>query len=265
MRAYSHVGTGNYHSETARQYADLGILTSRTDVGRDLVNLFHYLTGYAPHQEYENLIVSPHATRARLFELIQAEIDRQKAGEKGRIVAKMNGLDDPETISELYRASREGVRIDLIVRGLCRLRPGLKGVSENIRVRSIVGRFLEHDRIFWFRNGGDPIIYVGSADWRRRNLDNRVEALMRIEDPKIKKRLWRILKFALADRRLAWELGPDGYWVLTHWRGEKKARNYHKRLMKRSRKQRKKAQSPWDFESLREPPPPPPPDIGPRS
>jgi polyphosphate kinase len=263
IRAYSHVGTGNYHSETARQYADLGVLTSRSDVGRDLVNLFHYLTGYAPQQEYENLIVSPHATRPRLYELIQGEVDRQKAGEKGRIVAKMNGLDDSEMIRALYRASREGVRIDLIVRGLCCLRPGVEGVSDNIRVRSIVGRFLEHDRIYWFRNGGDPIVYTGSADWRRRNLDNRVEALIRIDDPKIKKNLWRILKFALADRRLAWELGSDGQWRLTHWRGEKKARNYHKRLMKRARKQRKKARSPWDLKPRRETPPPL--DIGPRS
>jgi polyphosphate kinase len=136
-------------------------------------------------------------------------------------------------------------------------------VSENISVRSIVGRFLEHDRIYWFRNGGDPIVYTGSADWRRRNLDNRVEALMRIDDPKIKKRLWRILKFALEDRRLAWELGPDGAWTLTHWRGGKKARNYHKRLMKRSRKQGKKARPTWDLEPKREAPPPL--DIGPRS
>lgn len=239
IRAYSHVGTGNYHSETARQYADLGILTSRPDVGRDLVNLFHYLTGYAPEQEYENLIVSPRDTRARFLELIRGEVERQRAGEKGRIVAKMNGLDDFELIHALYEASREGVSIDLIVRGLCRLRPGLEGISENIRVRSIVGRFLEHDRIYWFRNGGEAQVFLGSADWRRRNLDDRVEAIVRLDDPKIKKHLWRILKFALADRRLAWELESDGAWTLTKWRGEKKGRNYHKRLMKRSRKRRK--------------------------
>ena len=182
IRPYCHIGTGNYNSETAHIYTDFGVFTARSEVGRDAVNLFHYLTGYAPEQEYEELVVAPRALRRAILERIATETELAAAGEEGRIVLKLNGLDDPEVVKALYAASNAGVEIDLIVRGQCLLRPGLPGWSENIRVRSIIGRFLEHDRIYWFGNGGDPVVWIGSADCRRRNLDGRVEVMVPIRD-----------------------------------------------------------------------------------
>jgi len=212
-RTYCHIGTGNYHAGNARVYTDLGLLTADPDIGSDLVALFHSVTGYAPGQQYDRLVVAPSAMRETFSGLIRREIDHVRAGGSGRIVAKMNALDDGKLVRRLYEASQAGVRVDLVVRGHCSLRPGLPGFSDNVRVVSIIGRFLEHDRIFWFANGGAPDLFIGSADWRGRNLDDRVEAVVPIQDPELKARLERVLDLALADNQLAWELRPDGEWV----------------------------------------------------
>jgi len=212
-RTYCHVSTGNYNTQTARRYTDYGLLTCDDRIGRDLTNFFHYLTGYSPEQSYERLIVAPQEMRETFRQLIQREIEHAEAGEGGRIIAKMNELGDRRLISALYEASQAGVEIDLIVRGICRLRPGLEGLSESIRVVSIVGRFLEHDRVFWFENGGDPSVYIGSADWQRSRLDDRVEAAVPVQDPAHQERLRRALQHAIDDSRTAWTLRPDGCYV----------------------------------------------------
>lgn len=248
LRTYCHVGTGNYHSGTAHVYADIGIITARPEIGRDAVNLFHYVTGYAPEQQYEALIVAPRDLRRALIDRIKRERAHAREGRGGRLIFKMNGLDDPKVIDALYEASRDGVEIDLIVRGLCRLRPGLPGWSENIRVRSIVGRFLEHDRIYWFENAGEPDVWIGSADCRRRNLDDRVEVMIPVRDRKILKRLRRTLRHALADTRNAWDLEPGGRYVPAEPPEGKSRIDYHERLMRTVRKKRRKADAPWDID-----------------
>lgn len=213
IRTYAHVGTGNYNASTALQYTDLSLLTADPAIGSDLVDLFHHITGYAPDQSYETMLVAPRHMRDRFVALIEREIRHRSAGRPSRIVAKMNGLDDVPIIQALYRASRAGVPVDLIVRGHCRLRPGVPGVSEHVRVRSILGRFLEHDRIYAFDNGGDSEVYVGSADWKRRNLSDRIEAIVPIRDTGLRTRLWDLLSTALEDDRSAWDLGSDGSWT----------------------------------------------------
>jgi polyphosphate kinase len=233
---YCHIGTGNYHIHTAEIYTDLGLLTNDPELGRDITNLFHYLTGYAPDQQYRKLMVAPNKLRESFYELIDNEIAIAKNGGTGRIIAKMNALDDVDTIRKLYEASRAGVQIELIVRGHSRLRPQLEGYSDNIRVISIIGRFLEHDRIFYFGNDGDPTIYIGSGDWRYRNLDERVEALVPIELPALKKRISAILKKALRDNRLAWDMHGDGTYTLRHPEEGQKERNFHQIMMKNARK-----------------------------
>jgi polyphosphate kinase len=212
-RTYCHVSTGNYNTQTARRYTDYGLLTADREIGRDLTNFFHYLTGYSPEQEYDRLVVAPQEMRASFLERIRREQEHAEAGRGGRIIAKMNELGDRRLISALYEAAQAGVEIDLIVRGICRLRPNLEGVSESIRVVSIVGRFLEHDRVFWFENDGDPTVYISSADWQRSRLDDRVEAAVPVEDPAHQERLRRALQHAIDDARTAWELRPDGRYV----------------------------------------------------
>jgi polyphosphate kinase len=213
LRTYCHVSTGNYNTQTARQYTDYGLLTCDRSVGYDLTNLFHYLTGYAPEQHYKRLLVAPQTMRGTFVDHIEQEIEHADAGRGGRIIAKMNELGDRQIIAKLYEASQAGVDVDLIVRGICRLRPGLDGVSESIRVVSIVGRFLEHDRVFYFDNAGDPQLYIGSADWQRSRLDDRVEAAVPILDARHQDRILRTLQAALDDPRTAWELRPDGRYV----------------------------------------------------
>ncbi|MFA9504063.1 polyphosphate kinase 1 [Natrinema sp. H-ect1] len=210
VRLYSHVGTGNYHSETAKSYEDLGLLTADRDIGQDLVRLFNYFTGHSMYRDYRELLIAPGNMRDRFVELIRAEAERARNGEDARIVAKMNRLEDPELVRELYEASMAGVDIDLIVRDICRLRPGLEGISETIDVYSVVGRFLEHSRIFYFRAGGKDRYYIGSADWMTRNLDNRVEAVTPIEDPRLRERLETILETLLEDDRNRWIMRSDG-------------------------------------------------------
>ncbi len=213
IRTYAHVGTGNYNANTARLYTDVGLLTADEAIGSDLVDLFHHITGYAPEQTYDTLLVAPWDMRDRFLARIEREIEHQRAGRASRIVAKMNGLDDVPLIQALYRASRAGVPIDLIVRGHTRLRPGVPGVSDTIRVVSIIDRFLEHDRIFSFANGGEREVLLGSADWKRRNLSDRIEAIVPVRDPALAGRLEGILEAALADDRNAWDLAPDGRYV----------------------------------------------------
>ncbi|MEO0373926.1 MAG: polyphosphate kinase 1 [Cyanobacteria bacterium P01_A01_bin.17] len=213
IRRYVHIGTGNYNPKTARLYTDLGLLSCREELGADLTDLFNYLTGFARQQQYRKLLVAPVSLRDRTYALIEREITHQEAGKSGRIIAKMNALIDKKIIMALYRASQAGVEIDLIIRGICSLRPGVPGVSENIRVTSIIGRFLEHDRIFYFENQGDPTVLIGSADWRARNLDRRVEAVVPIEDPVLVTRLYNLLQQMLADTRQAWELQASGEYI----------------------------------------------------
>lgn len=182
IRRYIHLGTGNYNAVTALSYEDIGMFTCDEDIGADATDLFNYLTGYSTKQNYRKLLVAPVNLRERMTALIEREIEHQKNGEKGHLVFKMNSLVDKRMIKKLYQASIAGVKVDLIVRGMCSLRPGVKGISENIRVVSIVGRFLEHSRIYYFRNGGEEEILLGSADLMPRNLNNRVEVLFPVED-----------------------------------------------------------------------------------
>ncbi|MDX1585777.1 MAG: polyphosphate kinase 1 [Balneolaceae bacterium] len=233
---YCHIGTGNYHVETAEIYTDLGLLTNDPDLGYDVTNLFHYLTGYAPSQNYKKLLVAPQLLRSSFYKLIDREIALAEKGKEGKIIAKMNALDDVEIIKRLYKASQAGVEIDLIVRGHSRLRPQLKKYSENIRIISIIGRFLEHDRIFYFGNNGDPKIYIGSADWRFRNLDERVEAIVPITLPGLQKRIISILKKALKDNRLAWDMHSDGSYTQRRPKKGQKERNFQNMMMKNARK-----------------------------
>jgi len=213
IRRYVHIGTGNYNPKTARLYTDLGLFSCREELGADLTDVFNFLTGYSRQKTYQEILVAPVNMRDRFLAMIQREIDNIQNGFSGRIVAKVNSLVDPGIIAALYAASRAGVQIDLIVRGICCLRPGLKDISENIRVVSIVGRFLEHSRIFYFYNNAQEEIYIGSADWMGRNLDRRVEVITPIKDPDIAKDLQEILGIMLADNRQAWELHSDGNYI----------------------------------------------------
>jgi len=239
LRTYCHIGTGNYHPKTARLYTDLGLLTCNPDLGYDVVNLFHNLTGYAPDQSYHKVLVAPRSMRRAFYELIQEEVEFQGAYGNGRIIAKMNALDDVGIIRQLYQASQAGVQIDLIVRGHSRLRPGLLGYSDNIRIISILGRFLEHDRIFYFHNNEQPLVLIGSADWRSRNLEERVELIAPIEEPELRQRLIDILEDALGDNRLVWDLHSDGRYMLRSPAPEEAERNFHEILMKQARKRSK--------------------------
>lgn len=210
LRAYVHIGTGNYNAKTAVLYTDFGLFSCDPDLGADVMDLFNFLTGYSRQTDYRKLLVAPVNMRQNFLELIDAEIKHALAGRRARIIAKMNGLEDPAIVRKLYEASQAGVSIDLIVRGNCRLRPGLPQISENIRVISIISRFLEHSRIYYFANNGDPKYYVGSADWMQRNLSARVEAITPIEDPRLREQLDLVLNYSLADCRQAWEMLPDG-------------------------------------------------------
>lgn len=216
IRRYIHIGTGNYNPKTARLYTDIGMFSCREELGADVTDLFNYLTGYSQQKSYRRLLVAPVNMRERMIALIRRETEHSQNGFSGRIVAKMNSLVDPEIIATLYAASRAGVQIDLIVRGICCLRPGVSEVSENIRVISIVGRFLEHSRIFYFHNHGQEEIYIGSADWMPRNLDQRVEAIAPVEEPDNAKDLQEILGIMLADNSQAWDLQPDGSYIQRH-------------------------------------------------
>jgi polyphosphate kinase len=213
-RCYAHIGTGNYHRHTARLYVDTSLLTCRPDLTADVADLFNYLTGRNRKVDYRKLLVAPATMKPRFLEMIRREQDHRKAGRPAHILAKMNQLEDRDICNALYAASQAGVPVDLIIRGFCTLKPGVPGLSDNIRVISIIGRFLEHARIYHFRNGaeteGDGEYYIGSADWMHRNLESRVEAIVPIEDPALKAELQRILNTHLADQRNAWDMQADG-------------------------------------------------------
>ncbi len=213
IRRYVHIGTGNYNPKTAKTYTDLGLLSCREELGADLTDLFNFLTGYSRQKSYRQLLVAPVSLRERMIEMIQREAENCRQGKVGRIVAKMNSLVDQQVIQTLYEASQAGVEIDLIIRGICCLRPGIPKISDKIRVVSIIGRFLEHSRIFYFHNDGEEEIYIGSADWMTRNLSRRVEAVTPIQSPDIFSDLQEILGVMLADNRKAWDLQSDGTFV----------------------------------------------------
>jgi polyphosphate kinase len=245
LRCYVHIATGNYNSKTAQLYTDLGLFTCRDEICEDVVDLFAYLTGRSLKRDYRKLLVAPLTMRPRFIALINREADFARAGKPGggRIIAKMNALEDIEVIQALYKASQAGVQIDLIVRGFCCLRPGVPGLSENIRVTSIVGRFLEHSRIFYFQSdgntGGAPDMFMGSGDWMNRNLSHRVEAAVPIEDPALQSRLKEILDILLADNRQAWDLAPDGTWTQRTPAPGEPDRGTHERLMELTRTQKR--------------------------
>jgi polyphosphate kinase len=214
MRCYVHIGTGNYHSGNARLYTDLGLLTARPEFTDDVVELFHYLTGRSLKREYRKLLVAPVNMKKRFLEMIEQEVENHRAGKPAGIIAKMNALEDQKIIKALYRASQAGVRVQLIVRGFCCLKPGVPGVSENISVMCVIGRFLEHSRIFYFRSGAGDVVdgqfFIGSADWMYRNLMTRVECVTPIEDRPLRERLWQVLSVMLSDQRQGWDMHSDG-------------------------------------------------------
>jgi polyphosphate kinase len=212
LRRYAHIGTGNYHPGTARLYTDIGLMTADPEVCDDVAHLFNMLTGYSRYNHYKKLLVAPKAMRRQFLNLIQREIEHARLGKKGEIIAKMNQLEDPKIIGKLYEASQAGVDIQLIVRGFCILRPGVPGLSERIRVKSVVGRFLEHERVFVFGNAGRPEYYLGSADWMARNLTHRVEAIVRVDDPACKAEIEKIMRVYLDDP-YDWKMNSDGTYV----------------------------------------------------
>lgn len=221
LRSYVHLSTGNYHPKTAQLYEDIGLFTCNPVIASDVSDLFNFLTGYAPEQNYKKLIVAPHYMRDKMIKMIDYEITESQNGRQARIIAKMNSLEDPLMIQKLYEASGAGVKIDIIVRGVCRLIPQKKGLSENIRIHSILGRFLEHSRIYHFHHGGKELYFTGSADWMHRNLDARVESLVPIEQPALKKYLRFVLDIYLKDNSQRWILSSDGsYTKLTPKKGE---------------------------------------------
>ncbi|MBL8930101.1 MAG: RNA degradosome polyphosphate kinase [Kineosporiaceae bacterium] len=213
LRRYCHVGTGNYNPKTARLYEDLGLLTCDPQVGEDLTRLFNQLSGYAPKTAYRRLLVAPRSLRSGLVDRVNREIANHAEGQPARIRLKMNSIVDEVLIDSLYRASQAGVPVDVVVRGICAIRPGVPGMSENIRVRSILGRYLEHSRVFWFENKGEPVVYIGSSDMMHRNLDRRVEALVRLSDPGHLEELDQMLTLSMDPETISWHLGPDGRWV----------------------------------------------------
>ncbi|MFN3708780.1 RNA degradosome polyphosphate kinase [Microcella sp.] len=212
LRYYSHVGTGNYNPKTSRLYEDLGLFTADDQVGKDLTRLFNELSGYAIEKKYKRMLVAPRYLRRGLLKLIASETKNAKAGLPSGIRIKVNSLVDEAIIDALYRASQAGVPIDIVVRGICALVPGEEGLSENIRVRSVLGRYLEHSRIFAFHHGGDPQVYIGSADMMHRNLDRRVEALIRLTDPAHLEQIDQLFTATMSDRTASWHLTPDGEW-----------------------------------------------------
>jgi len=214
LRRYAHIGTGNYHAGTARIYADFGLLTCDDALGPDLTELFNYLTtGYRPKRKYRKLLAAPTALKKVLIGKIDREMQLHTPEAPGLVQMKMNALEDADVVRALYRASQAGVKVDLIVRDTCRLRPGLAGISDNVRVISVVGRFLEHGRIYYFRNGGEEEYYIGSADCMKRNLESRVEVVVPVDDPQLRSELRAVLDVQLGDNTNTWTMQADGVYV----------------------------------------------------
>ncbi len=239
LRRYAHVGTGNYHPKTARVYEDLGLLTADGEVGADLSDLFNRLSGYSRRDNYRRLLVAPRNLREGLVARIRREVEHHRAGRPASVRIKANSIVDEALIDELYRASQAGVPVDIWVRGICALRPGVPGLSENIRVRSVLGRFLEHSRVFAFGGGGESEVWLGSADLMHRNLDRRIEVLVRVTDPGHRSTLTRLLATGTADSTASWHLGPDGNWTRHAVDAEgRPLRNVQETLIEARRKRR---------------------------
>ncbi len=237
LKRYAHIGTGNYHAGTARAYSDLGLLTCDSDIGNDLTEFFNFLTlGYAPARQYKKLLPSPKILKKTLLENIKREMEQHNKGTPGLIQLKSNALTDQDVIAALYQASQSGVKIDLIIRDSCLLRPGIPGLSENIRVVSLVGRFLEHSRIFYFKNNGQEQYYIGSADIMKRNLERRVEVITPLESPVLQAQLREIINLQLADRRGAWDMQPDGTYIQRTPESSGQKRSAQEQLIERSEK-----------------------------
>jgi polyphosphate kinase len=213
IRRYTHIGTGNYNPKTARLYEDLGLLTTNEAVGEDVAHLFNNLSGFSRNASYDELMVAPDSARSGVIEHIRAEVEHHRAGRPGRIKIKANSIVDEAVIDELYHASQAGVQVELLIRAICGVRPGVPGLSDNIRVRSILGRFLEHSRIYWFGNDGSPDVYIGSSDLMHRNLDRRVEVLVRLPGEAATEQVSALLDLAFDPHTSAWELAPDGTWT----------------------------------------------------
>ncbi len=249
LRRYAHIGTGNYHAGTARLYSDLGLLTSDPEIGEDLTELFNFLTtGYKPRRKYKKILTSPNTLKAAMIQKINREVRHIKEGREGRIIVKLNALEDADVTRALYAAARAGAEILLIIRGTCRLRPGLEGLTERVQVISLVGRFLEHARIVYFENAGEPECYIGSADWMKRNLESRIECMVPIESPAHQDMLMHILKEQLSDERNAWEMQPDGSYVQRRGDDERCAQlrlaRYAEKLSRRAKRNRKAKRRP---------------------
>jgi polyphosphate kinase len=214
LRSYVHIGTGNYNPSTAKIYTDFGMFTCKDEYTDDVIELFHFLTGRSLKKDYKKLLVAPITMRDRFCQMIEREIKNRRAGKPAQIIVKTNSMEDQQLMKLLYQASQAGVSVDLIVRGFCCLRPQVSGLSDNIRVTSVIGRFLEHSRVFYFRNAGkDPLdgeFYIGSADWMYRNLNARVEAVTPVEDKVNKERLWEVLQIMINDTVQAWSMQSDG-------------------------------------------------------
>ena len=242
LARYAHIGTGNYHAGTARRYADFGMLTCDDAIGQDLTELFNYLsTGYKPKRKYQKILPAPTFLKRALLERIRREIELHTPDQPGRIQMKMNALEDTDVTRALYEASRGGVQIDLIVRDTCRLRPGVPGLSETVRVIGIVDRFLEHGRIFHFHNGGEPEYLIGSADCMKRNLESRVECVVPVEDPRLQEDLRFVLDTQLADQRSAWDMQPDGTYVRRMPSTDDETKSSQQILIERAEKRYKQA------------------------
>lgn len=234
LRQYVHVGTGNYNPITARMYEDVGLFTADPDLAAEVADLFNYITGFSRDKKYRCMIVAPHGMRTRMISMIERESALSTAERPGRIIMKMNNLSDEAVIDALYAASEAGVRVDLIVRSICTLRPDVKGLSKNIGVKSILGRFLEHSRVFYFENAGDEEVYIGSADLMERNLDRRVEALAAVKSPEIKDQLKLVLELALSDNTGSWTLDRRGRWIRISVPESEMRLNLQEQLMRHS-------------------------------
>jgi polyphosphate kinase len=236
LRRYAHIGTGNYNNVTARSYEDFGLFTADEDVAADVADLFNYLTGFGRPARFRKLLVAPFTLKQRLIDEIRDVADAARDGRKARVRIKVNGLTHPEIIDELYAASEAGARIDLLVRGICSLRPGVPNMSDGIRVRSVLGRFLEHSRVFHFEAGDRSRYYMGSADLMPRNLDHRVEVVMPVEDIGAQSELAATIDALLSDTASSWELDQHGVWHRIRPKKEDRPRSAQAVLMRRARR-----------------------------
>lgn len=245
IKRYTHIGTGNYNPKTARLYEDFGLLTTDEAIGEDVAHLFNNLSGYSRNASYAELMVAPDSVRSGLIDLIRAEVAHHREGRPARIRMKANSIVDEALIDELYLASRAGVPVDLLIRGICAVRPGVEGLSETIRVRSVLGRYLEHSRIMWFENAGDPKVYIGSADLMHRNLDRRVEVLVKLPARSAVEEVGDLLDLAFANGTAGWQLGPDGEWTQLQPADEARPlRNLQEQLISVHRRRRRARRAP---------------------